>query len=55
MYKLSDYLTPNEVAGLLGISKWAVYKRVQRQKVPVTRVGRGVLILKRDTERMKNK
>jgi len=41
-----DVLTPEEAGMMLGISKWAMYKRVRNGMVPAHYLGRRLYFLK---------
>ena len=41
-----DYLTVREVAGVLGLSPATVRKQIEKQDIPIIRVGRNYRILK---------
>jgi len=46
-----DFLSTGEVAGILGVSNWAVYKRVERFTIPFSYVGTGRLVFLRSSLR----
>lgn len=41
-----DFLSTGEVAGILGVSNWAVYKRTERFSIPYSYVGGRLVFLR---------
>ena len=48
MHQIGDYITVEGAALELGISKWAVYKRIYRRKLKTTRLGKTHLVNARE-------
>lgn len=50
---LDDYMTTEEVAAALGITKRAVQKLIERDRLPAKKAGRDYLIARSDFEAYK--
>jgi len=46
------YITVNELAKMLGISRVAVFKRIKKGQIPAERIGRLYVISKRDADKI---